>query len=315
MPLHAVAQDACQMVPAQHALDGVRCYADEASSIVDTEKRRQHEQAMKPLYDLMRIVSNAADGSFEKASIGGVPSCALANLNAWAEAGALLARPTWSVPLAEQTIAVTGLNLAALKLKLAGQTIPQNVMVWLSKATDTIVATYNANTQRANLYAWSGVAAASYDLLSGGHHFGAYHDRVWRESVSKIRADGYVDGELSRRGRALIYHNYLRGALALLNRLRRRLGHTASRDELATLTRLGAMVNANACDPKPITELAGAQQEALGRWETSIGTYFARANQDELWRRCTRTPAGFSGPTYGGRFDLTSRAVDLVPAR
>jgi len=312
---HTHAQDACERITPQLKLGGVRWYADDASSIVDREKRRQHEEAMRPLYEFMRIVSDTADRSLERAEASADTSCALANLAAWAASRALLAQPTWSVPRAEQTIAVVGLNLAALKLKRAGQPLPQEILAWLGSATETIVATYQENTDRGNLYAWSGVAAASNDLLSGTGRFKAYHDRVWRESVAKIRADGYVDGELSRRGRAHIYHNYLRGALTLLKRLRARLGLAATPEELAALGRLDAVVNANACDSAPIAALAGAPQEPFSRWETSIGTYFAEAGKDSSWQRCTRTPASFSGPTYGGRFDMTSRTIDGVPAR
>lgn len=312
---HIAAQEMCARIPPQQGLAGVRWYADNAGSIVDREKRRQHEAAVKPLHDLMQIVSAAADQALERASKDRSASCALTNLSAWAKNGALLARPRWGVDLGEQTIAVVGLNLAALKLNTGGQPLPLEVLAWIGKTTEAIVATYEAGVQRANLYAWSGVAAASNDVLSGTGRFKAYHDRVWRESVAKIRADGYVDGELSRRGRAHIYHNYLRGALTLLKRLRARLGLAATPEELAALGRLDAVVNANACDSAPIAALAGAPQEPFSRWETSIGTYFAEAGKDPSWQRCTRTPASFSGPTYGGRFDMTSRTIDGVPAR
>ncbi len=314
VPVGAAGQTTCPVIAPQQALGGVRWYSDSANSIVDPEKQKQNAEAMKPLRDLLRIVSDAADHGLDSA-VAGDAACARANLDSWATAGALLQRPTWSVPLAEQTIAVVGLNLAALKFTQAGQAFPAKTREWISRATSIIVAAYEANKTRSNLYVWSGVAAASNDLLTGERRYSDYSARVWRESVAKIRPDGFVDDELARKGRALIYHNYLRGALTLLNRLRTLLGEASSQEELAALARLDRAVNANICDSAPIAALAGAPQEAFGRWETSIGTYFAEAGKNPDWQRCTRTPAGFSGPTYGGRFDITSRMLDRMQRR
>lgn len=313
-PAGVSAQNSCPSIAPQQALGGVRWYSDAANSVVDPEKQKQNEAAMKPVRDLLRIVADAADHGLDSA-VPGDAACARANLGSWAAAGALLKRPTWSVPMAEQTIAVVGLNLAALKFERAGQPLPSEVRTWISEATSVIVATYEANKFRSNLYVWSGVAAASNDVLMGTKRYTSYTTRVWRESVAKIRPDGYVDDELARKGRALIYHNYLRGALTLLNSLRLQLGEIVAPAELASLERLDRAVNTNVCDSAPIAALAGASQEAFGRWETSIGTYFAEAGKNPDWQRCTRTPAGFSGPTYGGRFDLTSRMLDQMSRR
>jgi len=289
-------------------LAGVRWYADPANSVVDPQRRRQHEQSMKPLHDLMRLVSAAADHVID-GFVPGDPDCARANLEAWAAHRAILSRPTWSVPLAEQTIAVAGLNLAALKFERAGRPLSGAARTWIGEATRVIVDTYRANTQRGNLYAWSGVAAAANDLLTGSPAFETYSSAVWRDGLAAIRADGYVEAELERKARALIYHNYLRSALVLLDRLRSQAGNSATPAELEALARLEAVVNAGACNDKLIATLAGARQEPLGRWEFSIGGYLGEARFNPDWARCTRGQSDLSGVTYGGRFDLTDRVL------
>lgn len=310
----SLAQNSCPTIAPLQSVGGVQWYADKSSSVVDPEKRRQHEEALKPLYDLMRLISNAADHELDNA-VRGDPMCARENLRIWASAGALLTRPAWGFSLAEQTIAVVGLNVVALKFKSANEPLSPTVLDWIHRTTDTIVKTYEGNTQRGNLYAWSGVAAASNDLLTGRKTYASYHARVWQESTNQIRPDGYVDTELSRKARALIYHNYLRGALTLLKRLRLRLGDSEKPGELHNLSRLDAVVNANACDASAISKLADAPQQSLTDWDTSISTYFAEASKDPTWRQCTQTRLGFSGPTYGGRFDLTSRVLDQLQPR
>ncbi len=299
----------CPAADPRRETSGVHWYADAAGSIVDREKRRQHEQAMKPLYDFMRVLSRGADAGYS----GDRPEdldCARVHLRAWAGADALTSPPRSIVPLAEQTIAAVGLNLAALKLRSAGRST--GVEDWLGRVTDAIVRAYESNAQRANLYVWAGVAGAANDVLTDSDRFRPFHDRVWREATAGVRADGYVDAELGRAGRALIYHNYLRGALALLRRLRSLRGAEASVDEAAAFERLQAAVNANACDPSPIERLAGVRQQPLDSWSLAIGSHFAEAERDRGWSACTAPLLGFAAPTYGGRFDHTSGAIDAL---
>lgn len=303
------ANAACPLPETQRDLAGVHWYADAAGSIVDRDKRRRHELALKPLYDFLTVVARGADAAFTGGPTDDL-DCAVAHLRAWAADDALTDRPTTIVPLAEQTIAAVGLHLAALKLRNAGRST--EVEDWLGRVAEAIVRTYETNSQRANLYAWAGVVAAANDVLSGTDRFRTFHDRVWREATAKVRSDGHVDAELSRAGRALIYHNYLRGGLALLHRLRSLRGIEASAEEVAALDRLQAVVNGSACDPTSIAERAGTAQEPLDAWSLSIGSHFAGADRDPRWSACTVTPPGFSGRTYGGRFDNTDRALEAL---
>lgn len=303
----------CQKINPVKEIAAVRWYKDKDNSIVDEKLKREHLEAVKPLHDFMGAVSDAADMSLEKTELD--LSCAIENLRSWANEGALLQEPKWSSPLAELTLSVVGLNIAALKFEQAQRPLPNDIKVWLRKITDTTINSYQTIKIRSNLYTWSAVAALANDLLMNDRHFDRYQEEVWLSSIRSIRSDGYIDGELARKGRALIYHNFMRGALVLMRRFREDQGRDSTTSETEALARLNDAVNENACVSTKIEALAGVPQEPMGRWEAAIGTYFALASTNADWRKCTKVPDKFAGASYGGRFDLTDRMITDMKKR
>lgn len=293
-------------------VEGVNWYADRQSSVVDDAKRKLHMAKLKPLHDFLGVVAKEVDASATAGKAAPNLACATANLTNWAKSKALLAPPKWSPALAEQTIAVVGLNFIAIKLRGASIRLEPEIEVWIRSATRVITDTYARNDVRQNLYVWSGVAAASSDLLLPDQRFRAYHTRVWQAAIAQIGQDGYVQSELARAGRSLVYHNFLRSALSALSLIRSKLGMPPNSADNGAMLRLSSVINANICSAQNMEVITGAKQERLDRWNVALGENFSKSFLDENWSRCAGVFKEFFAATYGGRFDLTVVAIEKL---
>ena len=94
-----------------------------------------------------------------------------------------------------------------------------------------------------------------------------FQDETWKYAMSAIRDDGYLDSELARGSRALVYHQYALSALVTLREIRRALGLNPTQAEQRKLKLLADAIGKALCHPEEMSRAASAaSQEKPGEW-------------------------------------------------
>ncbi|UPY37478.1 alginate lyase family protein [Sediminicoccus sp. KRV36] len=315
VPRHASGQAAACPAHAPVAqLGGVSWYADrEHFSIVDPERRRQHDAMLKPLTDLMLDLGRIADGA---AGAPG-PACALGLLRGWAAAGALLQTPANFNGVVERAVHARGLNIVAFKLNARGTPPEAATLAWLRRLSLATTADFARRGRVDNLYAWSAVNAASFLILAPDAQLAQHEQRAWERSLSAIREDGLIATEAERGQRTLVYHQYFLAALIMTQRFREARGLPTTPAERAKLALLARRVGEGFCDPRRFAAAAGnIAQEIPAQPNQRIPTAMGGSLLTEEYRRCAPVPTHFNQPQLGGRLDLTqSLLARTAPAR
>ena len=224
-PIKAESQQApggCPNDPAVARVEAEPIYSDAQGSAVDAERLHRHEQQILPLRNFVTDVSQRADSADRSEQ-----ECALGMMLDWAKSRAMEAPPTDFGGLRELERFTISLNVIALKLRADGSSV-EPLLDWLGDLNHTVMERFGTRGRVDNLYVWSGVAAASYALLGGDGVSRSYANGVWRRGIAAIRPDGFVDSELGRGSRALLYHVYDLSALLTLRAFRNALGDSGT---------------------------------------------------------------------------------------
>jgi poly(beta-D-mannuronate) lyase len=307
----AEAEPTCPSFASVSRVDGIPFYADKAGSVVDPEAQHQNEAIQAPILKMLLYIETALDSKD-----GRSPStdCAFAIIEGWAESRAMTERPkTFEGSVRRQGYTI-GLNVVALKLKSLGYLVTDPMRLWLRGLVNSITDMYRENNLRNNLYAWSGVATASYALIAPYPRAIEYENKVWRDSIAEITADGFLPKELTRSHRALIYHQYAFSALLMLRQMRLALGDSESAGDRAALQRLADRISSNLCDPRQMTAASGATQEMPDQTAYRVPDTFGDGLLDASWAKCGITPPHFNDVNLGGRLDLTARLLERLAA-
>jgi poly(beta-D-mannuronate) lyase len=300
---------ACDLPTPIKALQSLNWYSDSKSSVVDPALRVQRAEMQMPMTIFMDTVVSAADQAYLGRVDRDALACADRNLANWAKAGGLTQKPANTPGIADQTVALFGLNVMALKRRESGVPVSAEVQHWLHDATANLIAIYTAGGPRNNLYVWSGAVAATANLVQRDRKFDQYASKVWRASTVKINSHGVIPAEMSRGQRALVYHQYFNAALGVLHLARTSAGHIRTISDKAAMVRLNKSIGNWACNPSLLQKLAGAKQEDMSRWNRAMGYAFNADYLTPNWRKCVSNVPEFSDPTYGGRFDLTADVI------
>jgi poly(beta-D-mannuronate) lyase len=253
-----------------------------------------------PLRNFVTDASRRADSS-DRAE----QECALRMMLDWAKNGAMETPPTdFGGPRELERFGIS-LNIIALKLRADGLNIDP-LVGWLGDLNRMVTARFRTRGRVDNLYVWSGVAAASYALLSGDGAARRYANDVWLDGVAAIRPDGFVDSELRRGSRALLYHVYNLSALLTLRAFRNAMGDSISDSDQASLMRLIDRVGDSLCDPASIAAASGsATQEKTPAMEFAPIVAFAGNSGGPHFLGCAPADVPKSDPILGGQFDRT----------
>jgi poly(beta-D-mannuronate) lyase len=289
-------------------------YSDPKGSIVDPEKLHQHAQEILPLRKFVTDASERADSS-DRAQ----QECALQMMRDWAMSRAMATPPAdfgGSRELERFTIA---LNVIALKLRADGLDV-EPLRDWLGTLNHEVTAKFAPSSSVGNLHVWSGVAAASYALLYKDEQSRSYENTVWKYGISAIRPDGFVDRELQRGARALLYHVYNLSALVTLRAFRGALGEADTPPERDALRRMTDRVGAALCDPSTIAAASGVgTQDPPPAIEFAPIVAFAGDRASPHLLDCAPSNIPNTDPILGGQFGKTaailSRLKDSPRAR
>jgi len=305
------AETACPSFPVVRRVEGMRFYADKAGSLVEPAAQGRNEELQSPIRKMLGYVESSLDSANGKSP---ATDCAFSIIQQWATERALLDPPTSTQARVERNRFAIGLNVIALKLKKLEYSLGGTFVSWLKDLNDTVMTYFEKGTNRANLYTWSAVNAASFALLTGDPRAAAYEDRVWHDSISEITPDGFLPKELTRAQRALIYHQYAFSALLMLRQMRLALGESETVGERAALQRLAKRISSSLCDPQQMVAASGATQEMPDQTAFRVPNTFGDGLLDANWAMCGITPPHYNDVNLGGRLDLTPRVLQAGTA-
>jgi len=295
----------CPNDPPLAQVEAVPIYSDAKGSVVDADNLRLHEQQILPLRNFVTDASSRADSDDR-----GERECALRMMRDWAKTGAMAQPPADFNGLRELERFTISLNIIALKLRADGLDIAP-LLDWLGTLNHTVIQRFENRNMVDNLDVWSGVAAASFALLSGDDVARRHEDTVWKQGIAAIRPDGFVNSELRRGARALSYHVYDLSALLTLNAFRSALGEPISAQDRAALARLVDRVGSSLCEPSAMTAAAGGMtQEKVRPIVFAPIAAFAGNFADARMRSCGASDIPITDPILGG--DLNKTAAILA---
>ena len=245
-------------------------------------------------------------------------ACAIAALQDWARARALLGRMEGArrgqQAEYERKWLLCALALAYLDLRPAMEPAAHAIVEpWLDEVADAVWSFWASPTGQPtahshnNHYAWAGLAlAASAQATGHAGHWRVAH-QVFDASLAAVQVDGSLPLELARGRRALHYHAFAAAPLVVMAELAAARGEDWLKPPAgAALQRLVDFILVGLNDPEPIARLAQATQE---RPTAATLAWLA------AWAWHDRDPARLAAwpgqavfvPTLGGDLRLLSR--------
>lgn len=293
-------------------------YSDAAGSIIDPALHAQYKRNIDPITDFHRRVLERADAFVATGDIAQA-RCTIDWLSAWAQGGALLGalineRGNQANYIQKWTLA--GLAMASFKVR--SQLTPADHALldpWLKAQAERSLAFWDdARHKRNNHLYWTGLAVAATAAATDDATLWGRARSIYDEALAHIAADGTLEMEMARAGRALHYHNYALMPLAAMAEL----AHSRHEDWYARgdgrLLRLAEKVTDGVLDPAWFVEQTGKRQELpaegyLG-WSVLLADQPLR-NRDKLQALAARGP--FFNAQMGGNPALTRQSARNQP--
>jgi poly(beta-D-mannuronate) lyase len=260
---------ACRPAPPPvHDLEGVSFYTDGAFSVPDPARLAADNAASEPLRQFL----DAAQRPLAAWLDGGPPedaACALAALDSWAQAAALLGRfnnqggyhRKWTL---------SGASLAYLQLRDAPGLDPAALArtgAWLARVAEAVRPFYDRaprpgtiSSSANNHSAWAGLAVGAAGIAAGRRDLFDWGAARLDGQLAQLTPEGGLPMELARGRMARHYHFFALWALGPLARLLRANGRGF--DE-ARFARLIAFTLRAVEEPAEITRLSGAEPGEL----------------------------------------------------
>jgi poly(beta-D-mannuronate) lyase len=291
--LAADAPASCPSYPPVINVGGTQFYTDTKGSQVNRDAEQKNNKEQAPITDFLTYELDSLDGAPSWSKVVGLSSsCANSLLENWAKAGAFATTNDDNGKFSHQggidrQSLVRSMVIVALKLKVHGLELGPDVAPWLGKLVTANNRDWQRITLRSNLYYWAGVTAAAYALLTHDQASIDFQNQVWAYAMSAIRDDGYLDSELARGSRALIYHQYALSALLTLREARLALGIPVLSSEQARLKRLADRIGHSLCHPDEMAATARvASEEMPGDWGFREIAAYGGDLLDGDWQSC-----------------------------
>lgn len=330
-PLSAMAQAAgrCPDYPPVINVAGPEFYSDAQGSKVDPTAEAELRTAREPINDFLSYEEQSLDGAPSWSKLTGLsPTCANTLLERWASAGAMAttldAAGNYSREGGVDKGQFTrGMVMLTIKLKAQGQILGAHVLPWLgSLVSDKIKGDRKHiadGNREGNLYYEDGATAAGYALLTHDRDALAFQNEVWRYFLAAVHDDGYLDSELSRGSRALIYHNRALSMLLALREIRRSLGIAETAEDRTKLKSLSDLVGHSICHPQDMAARAHVvKEEPMGDWAYRVQLAYGADLMNRDWQNCgikTTSLVDLNGGGDLGRMRQALAAGAVKPAR
>lgn len=205
---------------------------------------------------------------------GGNPAvlaCALDWYQRWSDAGALRNDATNHTGRSMRKWALGSLSGAWLRLRHAGNdplaanvARAQRIERWLGAIGDQVVREWPVNDLRErfnNHYYWAAWALVATGVATDRRDLFDAALALYRVFATQVDADGYLPNELARETRALSYHNYSLGPLAMVAAFAQANGVELAGEDRGALQRLALRTFAGLEDPSIFERRTGFAQE------------------------------------------------------
>lgn len=238
-------------------------YSDGAYSVIDPVKLAAEQAAAKPLDQLLNVVQSAANDY--RRGKPGAAACALAALDAWARAGALLGEFTQQGAF-QRKWTIGGAALAYLSLRDAPDLPPEataRVSAWIGKVGRAVRPYYDKRSvaNQNNHDYWAGMTVAAAGLVAADREMVEWGVSRLRQAMTVVTAEGGLPRELARKRMAVHYQLFSLPPLAALARIAEVNGLGLSASEQAALDRVARFTFEATQDPTRIAALAGEAQD------------------------------------------------------
>lgn len=273
-------EDACE--PAPKPFTGDLAFtskyegSDSARDDLNPKAEARYEAQIAPIRDLERQVSSMVQNYVHS----GRPErldCALTWMDTWAKAGALLGDSETHTGKSVRKWALASIASAYLRLKfsssqpLAGEAQrAQRIEGWLAGLGERVVDDWDGLPLKNlnNHQYWAAWAVMAAGVALNRRDFYDWALAQYRTAAKQVDSEGYLPNELKRDTRALSYHNYALGPLAMIAAFAKANG-TDLGDSRGAMQRLSQRVLDGVDNPKVFEKKAGAKQTRDGVDEAS----------------------------------------------
>lgn len=250
--------------------------SDQARDDLNPQAEAEYEARIAPVRELEKRVSSMV-AHYLRSGRPEVLDCALGWLDAWARADALTGAAATHTGKSVRKWALASLSSAYLRLQFSSsQPLAQHrerarrIEAWLGDLAGMVVSEWsNQPLDKVNNHeywaAWAVMATAV--VLNRREHFD-WAVAQYRTGIKQIDAEGYLPNELKRDTRALSYHNYSLGPLAMLAAFAKANGVEPA-ESRAAMQRLAERTLAGVDDPRTFQKKTGKKQTKEGVHEPS----------------------------------------------
>lgn len=250
--------------------------SDEARDDLNPKAEAQYEAMIAPVREVEKRVS-AVVARYLRSGRPEVLDCALGWLETWAQADALTGAAETHTGKSVRKWALASLSSAYLRLQFSSsQPLAQHakrarrIEAWLGDLGEMVVSEWrNQSLDKINNHEyWAAWAVMATAVVLNRRDFFDWALAQYRTGARQVDAEGYLPNELKRDTRALAYHNYALGPLAMLAAFAKANGVDLGETRPA-MQRLADKVLAGVDDPKIFQKKTGEKQTREGVHEPS----------------------------------------------
>jgi len=238
---------------------------------------QRYKELTEPIHQMERDLS-AMVGRYLRSGRPEQLQCALSWLSEWSKADALEGSAKNHTGKAARKWALASLASAYLRLKFSAsqplRSAPeqaQAIEAWLGKLGRIVVDDWKDQPMDKinNHEYWAAWAVMAAAVATDQRSLYDWSVAEFRTAARQVDAEGYLPNELKRETRALAYHNYSLGPLAMIAAFARANGTDLSGENNRALQRLADRVLAGVDDPRSFEAKTGKKQELDDIAETS----------------------------------------------
>ena len=243
--------------------------SDAARDDLNRRAEAEYRQRTRPITALEKGINRLAEDYLRSGDIAAV-DCAVAWLEQWAEADAMLGPATTHTGKSMRKWALGSVSAAYLRLQRSASaplathaTRARQIEHWLGKWSEQVVAEWSdVEDQKFNNHEyWAAWAVMVTAVVTDDHDQFHWAIQMYRRAVSQVSAEGYLENELRRDTRALYYHNYALPPLAMIAAFAHANGVWLLDEANGGLGRLAENVIAGINEPRRFRQKTGSKQK------------------------------------------------------
>ncbi|MFD2262657.1 alginate lyase family protein [Lacibacterium aquatile] len=247
-------------------------FTDPARSIIDKDALERHRALVKPMEDAARSLQAMAESYVKSAPVmSDIAQCATDWLAGWAEADALLGQPDSQAAqhLRATLTAALALPWSVLREDRGIQSSRRRAVdgwfraLGMEVRDDYIDADAGEPGEKGG--AWPVAAAALTAAVADDRALFEWSIGALEKEAARIRPDGTLAEEMTRKARARYAHLGTMTAMLLVETVMNRNGRSLSSTELASLERLKDLLVVSYRDGNPIEKMTKVKQVWPGK--------------------------------------------------